>query len=967
MTTPPEPLVGRDDEVQRLERVLDEIGTKSSRFVAVSGEPGIGKTRLLEELARLAEDRGHLVLEGRAAQLEGELPFGPLIDACDEYLASVDGRRIDRLGPDALAELATIFPALARGSEGRPSALVDERYRAHRAVGELLGRLALPAPVVLVLDDMHWADQASVELVAHLVRRAPPAPLLLAVAWRSGQAPPRISDALRSDRGRHARAIELRALGAGEAERLMPELDDAARQALFEESGGNPFYLEELVRTAPRARTLAAPLGADVLGVPPAVAAAIAVELEALSLPARAFIQGAAVAGDPFELDLGAAAAGVGDDAALDALDELVERGLARSTGVPRRFRFRHPLVRAAVYESSPPGFRLRGHERASAALASRGSSPAARAHHVAVCARAGDRDAIALLYEAATAAAPRAPGTAARWLRAALELLPEGGDAQLERLAMLGALGGSLAAAGRLAESRDVLVDALDALPAGSGDAQLGLITACAEVEILLGWIESARRRLLRALDLVTADSGDERRLQLMLAIVAYYAGEPDAMADHAARVARADVAGGARAAHSHGLMALARTQAGPLAEAHAELAAGVAVAERLSDEELAQAPDAFINLGASALFVERHGLAVPLLRRGLNVCRVTNRGQFIALLSTLCAGAEAVRGDLDAAFVLLDDAEDAARLTANPLGLTWTLYWRSRTELLRGDLDRAMAAAEEGMEVARTLEGTTMRGWVTVALADALVETGRAEEAIALVIEHAGGSDLAQIGVAHRTGAYALLARAALALRHDDDAADWAERAGRAAHVDELPVSACIAALALASVRLARGDHAAAAATALDASRIAERAGAPIEAGRARLLAGRALAAAGDRERALPELAAAESQLAECGAERDRNEATRELRRLGRRSGASAGRRPAADTAGLAGLSGREGEVADLVADRQTNGEIAAALFISEKTVETHLRNIFRKLDASSRREVGRTVEAERRAKQP
>ena len=121
-------------------------------------------------------------------------------------------------------------------------------------------------------------------------------------------------------------------------------------------------------------------------------------------------LRGAAVAGDPFEPELAAAAADVGDRSRWTAFDELLDLGLIRATDVPRRFRFRHPLVRRAVYESAPGGWLLGAHERCAAVLAERGAPALARAHHVEHAARHGDLDAVAVLAEAGTArcCAPR-------------------------------------------------------------------------------------------------------------------------------------------------------------------------------------------------------------------------------------------------------------------------------------------------------------------------------------------------------------------------------------------------------------------------------------------------------------------------------------------------------------------------------------------------------------------------------
>src|SRR6266511_2228119 len=156
-----EQLVGRADELGSLELVLDVLDRGRPGAIELEGEPGIGKTRLLRELAARAEARGHIVLSGSASELERELPFSVFVDALDEYVAGLEPERIAALNDDVQAELAHVFPSLSALAGGREVALQHERYRSHRAVRELLERLAAATPLVLGLDDVHWADSAS--------------------------------------------------------------------------------------------------------------------------------------------------------------------------------------------------------------------------------------------------------------------------------------------------------------------------------------------------------------------------------------------------------------------------------------------------------------------------------------------------------------------------------------------------------------------------------------------------------------------------------------------------------------------------------------------------------------------------------------------------------------------------------------------------------------------------------------
>src|SRR4051794_38930751 len=413
-----------------LEGVLAELELGSAAALELIGEPGIGKTRLLAELAARADARGMLVLSGSATELERDLPFSVFVDALDEYLRGLERTRLSGLDDDVRSELAHVFPSLtALGTDGA-LALQHERYRSHRAVRALLEQLARTQPLVLVLDDLHWADAASIELVGALLRRPPAAAVLVALAVRPRQVPERLSAALdRAHRTEALTRIELGALDLDEARQLLGaavERGDAT--FLYEESGGNPFYLEQLARSLERADGAAAvhdETSLAAIGVPSSVGAAISDELALLSDSARLVLEGAAVAGDPFEPELAAAATALPESSVMEAVDELLQLDLLRPTDVPRRFRFRHPLVRLAVYEATAGGWRLGAHERCADALADRGATAAARAHHVERSAREGDVQAAAVLRAAGDESLRLAPPSAAHWFGGAPRPLP--------------------------------------------------------------------------------------------------------------------------------------------------------------------------------------------------------------------------------------------------------------------------------------------------------------------------------------------------------------------------------------------------------------------------------------------------------------------------------------------------------------------------------------------------------------
>ena len=166
-------------------------------------------------------------------------------------------------------------------------------------------------------------------------------------------------------------------------------------------------------------------------------------------------------------------------------LDALLALDLVRPTPVPRRFVFRHPLVRRAVYEAAPGGWRLAAHGRAAAALAARGAAAAERAHHLEQCAGQGDEEAIGLLLEAGAAAAPRAPASAARWFETILRLLPASDERQVD---VRVALASSLRSLGEFDHCRATLLDAIELLPADAAARRVELTAQCAAVEHWLG-----------------------------------------------------------------------------------------------------------------------------------------------------------------------------------------------------------------------------------------------------------------------------------------------------------------------------------------------------------------------------------------------------------------------------------------------------------------------------------------------
>ncbi|MBM2615698.1 AAA family ATPase [Actinoplanes sp. LDG1-06] len=887
-------LVGRGTELEALGALLTGAG---ARTVVIAGEPGIGKSRMLAELGRMADARGMLVLNGSASEFERDLPFWLFVDALDEYLRAARPELDDETRAE-LAHLLPSWPAPARETHG------DPRYRAHRAMRRVLEVLAAETPTVLLLDDLHWADEGSVELICALLRRPPAAPVLLGLAMRPRQTAGRLTAALQ--RAAPVR-LDLGPLTPEDVRELLgPGNTEAAR--LHAESGGNPFYLTQLARA-----------GRKTVGrsTEDAVSTAMSDELALLDRDLRRVLEGAAVAGDPFLLDLVAVAAERDEPEVAEALDALLDRDLVRPTEAPRRFRFRHPLLRRAVYESAPRAWRVGAHERLGRALAERGVPPAGRAHHVVQAARPGDPEAVALLRAAGDDVLLRAPGEAARWYRDAIGLAPDSAG-------LWTALGQALGATGRLEEAREAFVRALALLPDDRIAVRVAVTADCAGIEHALGHHDAAHRRLTAVLEsLGEAPSAEAALLMSAIAQDHLFRLEFTPALEWArrARATAGRLDDPRLVAETAMRLGFSTAFAGGTAEATAACAEAAALLDAQTDEQIGHSPEPVVaQLAAAELLCGRLADATRHAERALGVVRHHVPVMFWAGL------VRAALGRLPEAAALLDEAIDVARSSGNRSLLGWVLMARSSVAASGGDAGTALVLARESVEAHNDPEKSLPGVWSRLTLAAALAESGEFAAAERLVVP-----DLDALPAPLRPAARALVVRCRLA-------------AGRVAEAADLePGSAAVA--------LAQGRFREAAELALAEAGN----GTVLEEAAARFLAARALAEAGDTEAAVRMLQLVCDLYERCGAPRRRAEAERLMRRLGHRRV----HHRSAPASGLAGLTGRELEIARLVADRRTNAEIAEELFLSRKTVETHLRNLFHKLSVTSRVEVARAVE--------
>jgi DNA-binding CsgD family transcriptional regulator len=950
-------LVRSEKELESLTARLDEAEAGRAQFAAVEGDPGLGKSRLLRELTERATGRGCVVLHGRAAEFEREMPFGLFVDALDSFLEAAPGSAFGALDQEQIDELASAFPAmrpLASGDSAAPAP--EDRVRVYGAARELLGSLAPGKTVLVTLDDLHWSDRASLELLGHLLRRPPRARVMIVFSYRTRRLDSSVMAEIRA-------AADAGGLGLQRLAPLDPKdagalLDGNPRtEEILAQGGGNPFYILELSRAEPIAGPVATRGGFD--GVPEAIRIAIDRELGALSPEGRSLACASAVVGDPFSLDLSIGAAGLEQGDGLVALDELAGSDLIRSTDVPRRFQFRHPLVRSAVYEAVPEGTRLAIHSLCAELLRDGREGIAVRAHHVEQSAQFGDLEAVELLRDAALGSAARAPASAVRWLRAALRLLPDDAPVELRQELLL-PLPGLLTSLSDFNGAYEAALEGLASVTPEQRDLEVAMTIACASFEHALGDRERAATRLDGAIEAAVGGGGPDAVALLIAKLMdRFYDRAFDEMPEWGEKaVAAAETiddrplraaAGGAH------LMACAL--GGRIEEAQRNRPGVIELIDDLSDEELAERLDAIGCLAAAEMYLDEFDDVVTHGKRGIEVGRASGRAAFAPTLVPCVGTCGWVLGDIDLSIEILSTAAESARVSRNQLQLAWSLLNLAFAQAVRGDVEGAVASGEEATAIAGELGDSAISSWAGLCLGIALREAGEHQRATDVFTSMMGGSGARQIPGGWRAHAALELTRAAVGADRLELAEESRRHARDAAEETGLPMARAWADRAEAEVLLARNEPGTAAELALAAAETAGRLKARIDRAASRELAGRALLAAGDQEGAVEQLTLAAEELDECSAPRHRDRVEQELGRLGHRP--SRRSRPAGEGGGLESLSGREREVAQLLVERLTNAEIAAELFLSEKTVESHLRNIFRKLEVGSRVEVARLVE--------
>ena len=482
--------VGRQEEVTQLRRCLEAAIRGQGGLVLVAGEPGVGKTRLVSELAIDTADRGLQVLTGCAYETEGMPPYLPFIEALNQRLR---GRTQEELREDLgetapyvaklLPELRQCLPDVREPPALDPQA---EHYRLFEGVTDFLINLAARTPLLLFLDDLHWADDATLLLLQHLARRLAEVSLLVVGAYRHSEVDDRhpLTPVLAElARQRLASSITLRPFEREEAAVLVEAILGKAPatrvvDALFAAAAGNPFFTEELVRNIQeRGQDLADPQAAvDDWAIPQGVRHVIGRRLARLGDEANRVLAYSSVLGRDLTLPKVAAVAGRDQDSALDLLDEALAAHVLREQG--EGYAFAHPLIQETLYQGLSGPRRRQLHRRVGEVLeALYGAGLQAQtltelAHHFYQAASGGDPSvgqvvdkAIDYALRAAEQALSQvAYEEAVRLYRMALHALDlKGGPNEAERCELLIALGDAERKAGEPEGAEQTLLEAAD------------------------------------------------------------------------------------------------------------------------------------------------------------------------------------------------------------------------------------------------------------------------------------------------------------------------------------------------------------------------------------------------------------------------------------------------------------------------------------------------------------------------
>jgi DNA-binding CsgD family transcriptional regulator len=913
-------LYARDAEREALLGNLDGASEGLGRTVLVEGPPGIGKTSILDLAAALASTRGFLVLRGRGGEHERGIPFGLVRQLLEAEVRSRPDSESGRVFSGA-ARLAR--PALFPELQGEAPADV---FSTLHGLYWLTANLAEERPLLLAVDDAHWADPGSLRFLEYLTRRLAGLRACAAIATRSG--PEGALPELETIRGEPSTSrlmlapLDETAVGSLIAERTGEAPTRDFVRACHERTGGNPFYLEELIEATVDSRGATAD-EEGVLGVVPEhVQRSVNRRLDDLGSEAKTIARALAVLGTEVPGHRVAALSGLDIASVERTADRLVEFHILRSR---RPLDFQHPLLRAAVYSEIPPGERSLAHSRAAAILADEGRPRAEAAAQLLLTEPASEPDRVeALMAGAAEALSQGAPDTAIPFLERALR--EPAGARRSEVLARLGTaenLLGREAAIGHLQEALEAEEDA----------------TRSASIAL----------ELLRALH--TWRGRDAAQI----------------LAPHMSRLDPDDALW---------------VDAEAVFTAGSEFRDVAAPIQRLATHFRSRGDTpgerAALLMGAALASTSREAEAYAV--------RAFREGQLIedagaAMLSFTFCWIAVITDRLDLADRTLARTQELAEERASTPGLGLTTLWRAIVAHRRGELEAAAEHASAGLDLNVRVGTHFGISWQLAALIAALVDMGRFEEADDALDRTAGA-----LRGSHTSGLLPLLtqrARLRLAQGRPEEALADAERLAELAGTGP-KVAAWTPHLELAALAQAQlGENESAERTASQALEDARAWGT----NRAVGVGMRVMAAVSPRDDRVSLLEGAVNHLTRSSGAlelaRARVDLGAELRRRGERvaarehleeglRGASAcAARPLAERAetelraagsrprnvlrsGTDALTPSERRVARMAAEGLSNPEIAQALYVTRKTVEKHLGNVYMKLDIGSRDEL-------------
>ena len=947
-------LLDRDDELQRIAAAIAVANGGSGAIVALEGSAGIGKTRLLEAALELAAASDVAMVSARGGQMETEFAFGVARQLFEPVLASAETSEREALLDGAAGPAAR----LVVGGAAEPSGGGDRGFATLHALYRLTANLAGRAPLLMVVDDAHWADAPSLRFLAYLARRVHGLPVVLMVALRPEEpgahglllaelvGGPGV-DVLRPS------PLTLDAVGALVQDQFNEtKLDPRFVRGCWTTTGGNPFLVTQLIGALQARGVEMTPVAVEEVGELGLATVSRWLHLRLAGLPqsAAALAGAVAVLGDGADAQPAAGLAGLDPRSCNEAVDGLVSIGILREA---QGLSFVHPLVRSAIYAELPPRRRAQAHRDAARLLGRAGSAAERVASHLLAATPAGDHEVVDVLLEAARSATREgAPDLAVRYLRRALAEPAS----EESRPGLLRELGAAEQSAGQFAAAAEDLRRALECTDDIATKIELGF-----RLRYALVWSDRVHQ-VAPALDSVVAEAA-ERDPDGALLLEAAVAG---------AQLVDLSTAPGQRARIRHVVQPAFDGE--PVAPQISSLAAVVALfANQPAARVLSLADQAATGwhltpafarapmtpqLFVALIFGEGFALARCLLdeevdnaRRRGSAAQFLNAAAFRSMLFYRLGALAEAEADAHAAL-------EAAQLHAGtgtsdgppvpslhaPMALAVLL----ETMIERGELDEAERLVTQ-TGLARTDSDLILFVFLIGARARLRAAQGQAREAIDDLL--ALGSRME--GRIVTPGFLSWRSQAALALRGDDP--DEAARLGR----EELEFARLFGAPRALGVAFRAAGLAGAEDARLsllrEAVAVLEDSPARLEHARALVELGAELRRQGKRSEARGALERGMDTAHACGATALAQRGRDELRASGARP-----RRLA--LSGVEAVTGAERRVADLAAEGLTNRQIAQGLVLSVATVETHLRHVFQKLDIGSRQELPEHLDGSR-----